>query len=41
MEKKFRCIVCGYVHEGPTPPEECPICMVGPENFKEITEDEE
>ena len=24
--KKFVCTVCGYVHEGDTPPEFCPIC---------------
>ena len=24
--KKFVCAVCGYVHEGDTPPEKCPIC---------------
>ncbi len=23
---KFVCTVCGYVHEGNTPPEKCPIC---------------
>ena len=24
--KKWRCTVCGYIHEGPTPPEKCPVC---------------
>ena len=24
--KKFVCPVCGYVHEGDTPPEKCPQC---------------
>jgi len=23
---KWRCLVCGYVHEGLTPPDECPAC---------------
>ena len=41
MAKKFKCLVCGYVHEGETAPEECPLCFVGSEDFKEITEDEE
>ena len=41
MTKKFRCIVCGYIHEGETAPEECPLCGVGPEDFVEVTEDEE
>ena len=40
MEKKFRCIVCGYVHEGPTAPEECPLRLVGSDQFEEITEEE-
>ncbi|KAA4247099.1 MULTISPECIES: rubredoxin-like domain-containing protein, partial [Bacteroides] len=24
--KKFRCTVCGYVHEGDAAPEKCPLC---------------
>ena len=24
--KKFVCPVCGYVHEGDTAPEKCPVC---------------
>ncbi|MDD2415015.1 MAG: flavin reductase [Eubacteriaceae bacterium] len=31
--KKWKCTVCGYIHEGPTPPDKCPICGVGPEKF--------
>lgn len=31
--KKWRCNVCGYIHEGDQPPAECPICGVGPEDF--------
>ncbi len=26
MAKKWICTVCGYVHEGDTPPEKCPQC---------------
>jgi len=26
MEKKWKCTVCGYIHEGKTPPEFCPVC---------------
>ena len=33
--KKWTCLVCGYTHEGDTPPSECPICHVGSEKFKE------
>lgn len=36
--KKWECTVCGYIHEGETPPEVCPICGVGPEDFKEVVE---
>lgn len=38
--KKWECTVCGYIHEGPTPPDACPVCGVGPEYFKEIVEKE-
>ena len=40
MEKKFRCLVCGYIHEGENAPEECPLCHVGAENFEESEETE-
>ena len=33
--KKFVCTVCGYVHEGDSAPEMCPICKVKAEKFKE------
>ena len=36
MVKKYRCLVCGYIHEGEDKPQECPICHVGPEKFEEI-----
>lgn len=32
----WKCEVCGYIHEGPTPPDECPICGVGPELFSPL-----
>lgn len=35
--KKFVCSVCGYVHEGDTPPEKCPICGVPASKFVEQT----
>ena len=34
--KKWRCLICGYIHEGTEPPETCPDCGVGPEQFEEI-----
>ena len=39
MEKKWICTVCGYVHEGPEPPEKCPVCGVGPDKFKEMKDE--
>lgn len=32
--KKWVCSVCGYVHEGETAPEFCPICKARSEKFK-------
>ena len=37
--KKWICTVCGYVHEGDTPPDECPICKAKAEKFKEQSGD--
>ena len=39
--KKFKCKVCGYVHEGNEPPEKCPVCQALKKKFVEITEDDE
>ena len=30
---KWVCTVCGYVHEGPEAPAECPVCHVGADKF--------
>lgn len=38
--KKWRCTVCGYVHEGDTPPAQCPQCKVPAEKFEEVKEGE-
>lgn len=37
--KKFICTVCGYIHEGDTPPEICPLCKVGPDKFEEMKDE--
>ena len=34
--KKWVCPVCGYVHEGDTPPEVCPVCKVPGSKFTEL-----
>ena len=38
--KKFVCSVCGYVHEGDSAPEKCPLCGAPAEKFNEVKEDE-
>ena len=34
--KKFVCTICGYVHEGDTPPAFCPTCKASADKFKEM-----
>ena len=33
--KKYVCSVCGYVHEGDSPPEACPVCKAPADKFVE------
>ena len=37
--KKFVCSVCGYVHNGDTPPEKCPVCGAPASKFVEQSGD--
>lgn len=39
--KRFVCSVCGYVYEGETAPEECPVCHQPGEKFREEAIEEE
>jgi flavorubredoxin/NADPH-dependent 2,4-dienoyl-CoA reductase/sulfur reductase-like enzyme len=40
-QTRWRCLVCGHIHVGSEPPDICPACGVGPENFvREGIEDE-
>ena len=36
--KKYICSVCGYIHEGESAPERCPMCKVPAEKFNELQE---
>lgn len=36
--KKFVCSVCGYVHEGDGPPNQCPTCQAGSDKFHQQNE---
>jgi uncharacterized membrane protein len=38
--KKWRCTVCGYVHQGEEPPDECPVCGADKSQFELIEENE-
>ena len=33
---KWVCKICGYEHEGDAPPDECPLCAAGPEEFEPV-----
>ena len=35
---KWRCSVCGYIHEGDAAPEKCPQCSVPAEKFVKVEE---
>jgi NAD(P)H-nitrite reductase large subunit len=34
--KKWKCRVCGYLHDGPEPPDECPVCGASKEMFDPV-----
>ncbi len=36
--KKFKCNVCGYIHEGDAAPDKCPVCGAPASEFTELTE---
>lgn len=36
---KWKCTVCGYVHEGGQPPEQCPVCKQPSDKFVKIEEE--
>ncbi|MGI6212717.1 MAG: rubrerythrin [Anaerovoracaceae bacterium] len=33
---KWKCTVCGYIHEGDTPPETCPVCKKPSDVFEKV-----
>ncbi|WP_028578760.1 rubredoxin-like domain-containing protein [Desulfogranum japonicum] len=37
--KKWECTICGYIHEGDTPPDECPVCGADSSAFVEVVEE--
>lgn len=36
---KWKCTVCGYIYEGDTPPETCPVCKQPKERFVKLEEE--
>jgi rubrerythrin len=34
--KKWKCGVCGYIHQGDEPPDSCPVCGAPKEKFIEL-----
>ncbi|MEA3280328.1 MAG: hypothetical protein U9Q38_06995, partial [Thermodesulfobacteriota bacterium] len=38
--KKWKCLVCGYIHTGQEPPEKCPVCGADKSKFVEVVEEE-
>ncbi|HEX9204535.1 MAG TPA: hypothetical protein VF853_01280 [Candidatus Deferrimicrobiaceae bacterium] len=34
--KKWKCKVCGYIHQGDEPPDACPICGAFRDKFVQI-----
>lgn len=34
--KKWKCTVCGHLHEGDSPPEECPLCKAAEDKFEQV-----
>jgi rubredoxin/uncharacterized membrane protein len=38
--KRWECTVCGYIHKGEEPPDECPVCLADKSMFVELPEEE-
>jgi rubrerythrin len=36
--KRWRCTICGYIHDGEQPPYRCPVCGAPAELFELLTE---
>lgn len=34
--RKWRCTVCGYIHNGPEPPDKCPVCGADKSMFEPV-----
>jgi nitrite reductase (NADH) large subunit len=36
--RRWKCLVCGYVHEGDAPPDECPVCGADSDQFELVND---
>lgn len=36
---KWRCTVCGYIHDGDTPPDKCPKCGAPQDKFERLDDE--
>ena len=36
MAKKWKCVECGFIHEGEYPPDTCPVCYAPSDAFVEV-----
>ena len=36
VHNKWKCKICGYIHEGPEPPDECPVCGASRDDFEPV-----
>jgi rubredoxin/uncharacterized membrane protein len=34
--KQWKCLVCGYIHTGPEPPDKCPVCGADKSQFEAV-----
>ncbi len=40
MQKRWRCMICGYIHVGEKPPCVCPVCNAPRKMFEPMGEDD-
>lgn len=37
--KRWRCLICGYLHDGEQPPHRCPVCGAPARMFEPVDPD--
>lgn len=35
---RWRCLICGYIHDGEKPPYRCPVCGAPAKMFERVTD---